>query len=189
MPNVKKNYSLAEAEAAVNRSNGQPLAQGQGDPANRIFNNTGAKKGHEYIHRGFVAKYEFRGDHPSGENPQLSQLEKNTLAKSRSENRRTSYQLAQATLNSPRGQAALADLDALGDNPSGEQKWLKDIDVLGEDLYGYEGGGTVVKKVSKAAINFRKINGTLFIASVYPTEFQGVRDYDLGDFFATVMAS
>lgn len=186
MPDVKKIYSLAEAEAAVNRSNGQPLAQGVGDPRNRTYNNTGKKRGHEYMHRGPIAKYEFRGDHPSGENPQLSGLEKNVLKKSRTEDRRTSYRLVQALLNSPAGQTALGELDAGGDNPPG-QKWLPAIDVLAEDLYGYESDGTVVKKISKARINFRKINGSLFIASVYPTEFQGERDYDLGDFFELVM--
>jgi hypothetical protein len=63
------------------------------------------------------------------------------------------------------------------------QQWLKKVDVTDKTIYGFEGGGDVPKQVTKAAINIRKIGGQLFVASVYPAEFAGERNYELDMLF------
>jgi hypothetical protein len=179
--NVKKPYSYAEARAAIDRSNGQPLGSGANDPSTRQdYNATGKKLGHEYMHRGGISKYEDQGDHPSGLKP-LKPLQANQLAKSRAENRETSYRLTEYLLNTPQVQAALDDAD---NGVAPVQKWLKNVPVTVDYLYGFESGGTISKQITAAAINFRKIGDELFIASVYPVAFQGERNFELDLLFS-----
>jgi hypothetical protein len=179
MANIKKTYTLAEAQAAIDNSNGQQLpkkgqqpSQDFGDPEKRsAYNATGKRLGHEYMHRGHIPEY------PSSPTA-LTELDSNRLQKSRVENRATSYRLACHLLNSPQGQKALDDADK---QPENTQKWLKLIPVTSKNLYGYDpkSKGDIPKRITHGAINFRKIKGTLFIAPVYPTQFMGERDYDL----------
>lgn len=180
MPNIKKAYTKSEAAAAIDRSNGQSLAAGAGSPQSRNnYNNTGKKLGHEYMHRGAVGIYNSAGDHPTGRR-NLSTLETNMLGKSRAANRSSSYQLAFYLLNSPSVQVELGNADAgVGD----AQKWLKSVPVNDNSIYGYEPGSDVQKRVCEAAINFRKIGGELFIASIYPTKFLAEENLDLSALF------
>lgn len=176
MPNVQKVYSNAEAKAAVDRSNGQALSNGPDDPRNRQpYNATGKQLGHEYMHRGHIQRYNSAGDHPTGTRT-LKPQESNMLKKSRTENRDMSYRLTEYLLNTPAVQNALGDLDNNVGNP---QKWLKNVPVSDNTLYGFAGGGDVPRQITAAAINLRKINGELFVASVYPVAFMGERSYDL----------
>jgi hypothetical protein len=187
MPNVKKHYTIEEAMGAIDRSNGHELTNGPGSPRpvgqvpdGRIpYNNTGKKQGHEYMHRGHIEQRNHSGDHPSGL-VTLSQLQKNMLKKSRTENRYTSARLTQYLLNSTQGQQALDELDNNVGNP---QKWIQNIPVTDGTIYGFEQNGDVPKQVTSAAINIRKIGGELFIASVYPMGFSGERNYELDTFF------
>jgi hypothetical protein len=189
MPNVQKIYSLEDAMGAIDRSNGHELSVGPGAPQKRsstvpdgrvAYNNTGKKLGHEYMHRGHIETRNHSGDHPAGATT-LSPLQSNMLAKSRSENRQTSARLAQDLLNSAQVQLALGRLDAAG-NPA-QQEWLKNVPVSDKTIYGFESNGDVPKQVTHAAINIRKIGDELFVASVYPVQFAGERDYELDTFF------
>jgi hypothetical protein len=172
MPNVLKTYTLEEAMGAIARSNGQPLSKGPDSPQSRgPYNATGKKLGHEYMHRGHVDQ----------QNRPLTHQHNNMLEKSRSENRLASARLTQYLLNSADGQQALARLDQANDPKL--QEWLKKVDVTDKTIYGFEGGGDVPKQVTKAAINIRKIGGQLFVASVYPAEFAGERNYELDTLF------
>lgn len=193
MPNVKKPYSYAEAKAAIDRSNGQRLSTGAGDPhLRRPYNATGRQLGHEYMHRGAVSTYDNQMDHPvlktvfvpGGGNVMdpsihLTTLEANMLGKSRMENRETSYRLTEHLLNSAPVQQ---ELDNADNNVGDVQKWLRRVPVTA-DLYGYEAGSDVPKKITEAAINFRKIGDHLFVASVYPVSFAGERDFELDQLF------
>jgi hypothetical protein len=182
---LRKPYSYADARAAIDRSNGQPLALGANDPMThpRFTSNgnkdTGQRYGHEYMHRGPVKKFNDSGDHPSGLNTSLSRLESNRLGKSRTEHRDATYRLTEYLLNTQKVQSSLGQADM---DPPNKQFWLKKIPVT-QDVYGYSSDGTVPKKISSASINFRKINGQLFIASVYPDGFLGERDFDLDKLF------
>ncbi len=170
MPNnIKKTYTLADAKDAIDKSNGQKLSV----ETRSAYNSTGKRLGHEYMHRGYIPKYDYNGDHPSGPST-LNTLDSNRLKKSRVENRETSYRLACHLLNSPQGQNALGSADK---QPENTQIWLKQIPVTSKNLYGYEQNGDIPKRITHGAINFRKIAGKLFIASVYPTQFMGERDY------------
>lgn len=180
MTNVKKAYTLNEAAAAIDRSNGQKLADGAGSPQSRgQYNNTGKKLGHEYMHRGAVGIYNTAGDHPTGMRA-LSPLETNMLGKSRASSRANSYRLAHYLLNSPSVQVELGNADSGVGDP---QKWLKSVPVTDGSIYGYEPGSDVQKRVCEAAINFRKIGDELFIASIYPTKFLAEEDLDLSSLF------
>jgi hypothetical protein len=180
MASVKKFYSYAEAKAAIDRSNGQRLSTGPGEPDQRQpYNATGKQLGHEYMHRGHVERYNTAGDHPSGTRT-LSQRQANMLAKSRTENRDMSYRLAEYLLNTPQVQQELGDLDNNVGNP---QKWLKHVPVTDNTLYGFAAGSDAPRQITAAAINVRKIGGELFVASVYPVAFMGERPYDLGYLF------
>jgi hypothetical protein len=180
VPNIKKPYTLTEAAAAVDRSNGQKLSSGPGSPQARdTYNNTGKKLGHEYMHRGAIGIYNTSGDHPTGTRA-LTTLESNMLKKSRSASRSNSYRLAHHLLNSPAVQVELGNADAgIGD----PQKWLKHVAVTDNSIYGYEPGSDVPKRVAEAAINFRKIGGELFIASLYPTKFLAEEELNLSLLF------
>jgi hypothetical protein len=190
MPNVQKVYSLEDAMGAIDRSNGHELSQGPGSPQpqsmaadGRVpYNNTGKKLGHEYMHRGHIEQRNHEGDHPTGAAPPtLTKLQSNMLAKSRSENRLTSARLTQHLLNSATVQQALGRLDT-GNNPN-QQEWLKNVPVTDNTIYGFESNGDIPKQVTRGAINIRKIGNELFVASVYPVQFAGERDYALDTFF------
>lgn len=173
MPDIKKDYTLEQAAAAVDRSNGRRLADGPGSPRTRnAYNNTGKKLGHEYMHRGSIGIYNTTGDHPTGRRA-LSQLESNMLAKSRAASRLNSYRLAHYLLNSQAVQIELGNADR---EPENTQKWLKNVAVTDNSIYGYEAGSDIPKRVTRAAINFRKIGGEIFIASLYPTGFVAEED-------------
>jgi hypothetical protein len=62
---------------------------------------------------------------------------------------------------------------------------LKSVAVTDNSIYGYEPGSDVPKRVSEAAINFRKIGDELFIASIYPTKFLAEEDLDLSSLFGS----
>ncbi|MCP3725326.1 hypothetical protein M3I53_19730 [Paraburkholderia sp. CNPSo 3272] len=167
---------------AIHRSNGHSLAHGPGNPrpaasgqagGRQAYNATGRRMGHEYMHRGHIEV----GNRLPGPR---TLLETNMLAKSRSENRYMSARLAQHLLNSTQGQAALGDLD---NNVGGPQQWIRGIPVTDPTIYGFDQNDDTLKQVTTGAINIRKINDQLFIASVYPDSFSDVPDYELNTFF------
>ena len=189
MPDVQKIYTLEDAMGAIDRSNGHELSKGPGSPQPRstatpdgrvAYNITGKKLGHEYMHRGHIEQRDLSGDHPGGA-ATLSPLQSNMLAKSRSENRLTSARLTHHLLNSAPVQQALGRLDSKN-NPQ-HQEWLKNVAVTDNTIYGFESNGDVPKQVTHGAINIRKIGNELFVASVYPVQFAGERDYELDTFF------
>lgn len=202
--------TAADAQAAIDRANGQKLndilAGSQGDEANRqAYNPTGKKLGHEYMHRGYVAKEGAQEvDSATGvrSTTTATTLQKNMRAKSRTMNRRASAELAAALLNSPIGQN---ELTAAINANDGAQHWLQNIAIdramyglVANDpsadskaIYGYERegagkfSGEVAKKIETGSVNFRVVQGVLFIMSVYPQTFQAEGNFDYGNLFTS----
>lgn len=153
-------YDTAMVESVLFRSTGVRLAGMQygpaTNPATRTYNATGKKVGHVYMHTGDAEQLSGRTG---------------PAHKSRFQDEATMVAVIVEILATAAGKAKLKWLD---DNPTvADGLWLHGATALPVSYpwYGYEQGGTALKKIKTAALNMRAHGDALFITSAYPDQF------------------
>lgn len=153
-------YDTAMVEAVLFRSAGTKLAGMVYGPAlppsMRSFTATGKKRGHAYLH--------------SAEADPVGGVS-GPSHKSRFKDHTTMVAVLVEILATQGGQNALQWLD---NNPTVTNGvWLHGNTALplANPWYGYEQGGTGLKKIKTAALNMRAHGDALFITSAYPDAF------------------
>lgn len=189
---IARQYSYAEISAAIDRANGQKLAEIKVGAVNgqeiedlaksRVVQTSGTspyKKGygHAYAHID-----SFTQNKKSPTNTAIAQAQDH---KSRWQNKRTCIEAAMEMINRDVGvQAHLAKYD--GPTPPTDLFWPKKIPLTGS-FYGVSAGEKFVRKAATGSINFMVVGFTLVIYSCYPDSFLAVTDTsdmaDLGQLF------
>jgi hypothetical protein len=153
-------YDSPMVESVLFRSTGVKLGGMQygpaTNPATRLYTAKGKGVGHVYMH--------------TADQEELSGRT-GPAHKSRFQDQATMVAVLVEILGTAEGKARLKWLD---DNPTvAAGLWLHGATALTvlKPWYGYEQGGTALKKIKSAALNMRSHGDALFITSAYPDQF------------------